>query len=406
MDNLLQDIRYGLRVLIKTPGFTIVAVLALALGIGANSAIFSVVNAVLLQPLPFQDPDGLLRVSTSIVRKNVPDLPLSKERFFRMKEQSKSFSDLTAYYNDNFALSYGNDPEQLLGARVSASLFKLIGAKPALGRDFRAEEDAAGGDPVTILSYGLWQRRFAGDPNIVGKPLSINGKSYTVIGVMPAGFSFPVDGYELWVTNTTEVGRLTANQTSRGATYIFGLGRLKPGITLQQAKAEMDIISRNYQQAFPNADDADPSAETRIVPLKEQIVQNIRETLVVLLAAVGFVLLIACANVANLLLARGVGRQKEIAIRTALGASRGQIIRQLLVESLILAIIGGASGLLIAYWGVGALAGSTVTNLPRSQSIGINSKVIVFSLAITVLTGIIFGLAPALKFSSPNLNET
>ncbi|HZS43791.1 MAG TPA: ABC transporter permease [Blastocatellia bacterium] len=406
METLIQDIRFGIRNLLKSPGFTIVAVLTLALGIGANSSIFSVVNGVLLQPLPYKDPDGLFAILTNNSSRGLTNTPFSYGRLVHMQQQTKALDGLSGYTGDAFTITSNGEPESLNGARLSYGTFSLLGVKPALGRDFLAEEDTPGGNLTAIISNGLWLRRFGGDPSIAGKPITLDGKSYTVIGVMPADFNFPFPGTDIWTTKVFDVAYLTKDQVNAGAGYIFGIARLKAGVTRTQALSEMDSISEAYHVLTPNAIDADPHAGVRLTPLKEQVVQNVRPTLLVLLAAVGFVLLIACVNVANLLLSKAVARGKEIAVRTALGASRARIVRQLLTESMILAIVGGALGLLLASQGVRLIANASANNLPRSQFIKIDSNVLLFSLAISLLTGVVFGLVPALRASNPNLNDT
>lgn len=406
MESLFQDVKFGIRVLTKSPGFTAIAVLALALGIGANSAIFSVVNAVLLAPLPYKNPDGLLRISTANLQKGIPDLPFSYNRWMMMRDRNQSLQGLAAYTGDAFNLISGGEPEQILGARVSYTVLQVLGVKPIIGRDFLPEEDNPGGNHVVIIGYALWQRRFAADPNIIGKPVNIDSKIYTVVGVMDKDFRFPFDQAELWVPNVSDVGFLTPDQVQRGAGYLNAVARLKPGVTMAQGLPEMESISRAYRTEFPNGIDADPNGTMRVISFKEQIVQNVKLTLLVLLASVAFVLLIACANVANLLLARAVSRQKEIAIRTALGATRGRIVRQLLIESVILALLGGGIGMLFAVWGVSVLARVSVNNLPRAEYIRVDGQVLGFSLAISLLTGVIFGLVPALRASNPDLNGT
>src|SRR5882724_7479137 len=406
MESLFQDIKFGIRVLIKSPGFTAIAVLALALGIGANSAIFSVVNAVLLAPLPYKNPDGLLRISTANPQKGIPDLPFAYNRWVMMQERNKSLEGLAAYSGDAFNLTSNGDPEQILGARVSYTVLQVLGVRPIIGRDFLPEEDKPGGNHVVMLGYALWQRRFGSDPNIAGKPVNVDGKVYTVVGVMDKDFRFPFDQAEMWVPNVSEIGFLTQEQVQKGAGYLNAIARLKPGVTMAQALPEMESISQAYRKDFPNGIDADPNGTMRVISFKEQVVQNVKLTLLVLLASVAFVLLIACANVANLLLARAVSRQKEIAIRTALGATRLRIVRQLLIESVILALLGGGIGMLFAVWGVSVLARASANNLPRAEYIRVDGQVLGFSLVISLLTGIVFGLIPALRASNPDLNGT
>jgi putative ABC transport system permease protein len=406
METLLQDIRYGVRVLLKGRTVTFIAIMALALGIGANSAIFSVINGVLLRALPYAEADRIVRLSATSPQRGINDGPFSYPRFEDMQQQpSQSLEAIAAFCGDSFNLTGSDEPEEIQGVRISAASFQVLGVPPLLGRAFRAEEDQRGAANVVLLSHRLWQRRFGGDPGIVGQALMLNGLSYTVIGVMPAAFRFPFDEAEMWTPKVFDYSRLTAEQVRLGAGYLNAVARLKPGASLEQARAEMNAFSQHYQQQNPTLTDSDPNANMRVVLLQDQVVQDIRPALLVLFAAVGFVLLIACANVANLLLARAAARQKEIAIRTALGARRGRIVRQLLTESIMLSVTGGALGLLLANWGVKLLLAASADIIPRTREISMDSRVLGFSLLISVMTGLIFGLAPTLKASKPDLHE-
>ncbi len=393
-----QDLRYGLRMLMRNPGFTLVAVLALALGIGANSAIFSVVNAVLLRPLPYQNPDRLVMVWEEATHLGFPKNTPSAANFVDWRDQNTVFEGMSAIAERSFNLTGVGEPERFDGRRVSANLFDLLGAKPELGRSFRTEEDRPG-SRVVILSYGMWQRRFGSDPGIVGKPLNLNGESYTVLGVMPRSFQFPTRRDQLWVPLAFE----SKEATNRGNHYLEVVARMKPGISLQKAKAEMDTIAGRLAQQYPEDN-------TRIgivvTPLQEQVVGKIKPALLILLGAVGFVLLIACANVANLLLARAAVRQKEIALRLALGANRSRLTRQFLTESVLLAALGGGVGLLLAIAGLEVLKTFIPETISQAQAIGIDGKVLVFTGMLALLTGVVFGLAPATQASQFNLNDT
>ena len=396
MGTLFQDLRYGLRMLIKSPGFTAVAVLALALGIGANSAIFSVVNAVLLRPLPYTDPDRLVILWE---KAQMMDTSVAYPNFVDWQAQNQVFEQIAAYRRDSFNLTGAGEPERLSGRMMSASFFSTLGVKPLRGRDFTTEDDHPGASPVVILSHGFWQRRFGGDESIVGKQLTLNNQSYTVVGIMPADFRFgsPSDIF-------VPIGLSAERYKQRGShPGIYVIGRLKPGLTLEQGRAEMDTIMARLGQQYP---DSNANRRIHIESLYDNTVEDIRDPLLILLGAVGFVLLIACANVANLLLARSATRQKEMAIRTALGAGRFRIIRQLLTESVLLGVLGGTVGLLLALWGTDALVSAAPEGIPRLETVGIDSRVLVFTMLTSILTGVIFGLAPALQVSKTDLNES
>jgi putative ABC transport system permease protein len=399
MQTLWQDLRYGARVLLKQPGFTLIAIITLALGIGANTAIFGVVNAVLLQPLPFAEPDRLVWVWGNI-RNGGNRASVSPLDYLDYRAQSTSFEQFAATFTiPTFVnLTGSGTPERLEARVVTGNFFQALGVTAALGRTFLPENEKPGNHQVVVLSHRLWQQRFGGEPSIIGKTLTFDGMKYEVLGVMPSSFKFPQNA-ELWAPMNFE---MAPEMRQRKAHFLRPIGRLKAGVTLQQAQADMDAIARRLEAQYP---ESNTGWNLRMVPLGEQLVGNIRPTLQVLFGAVGFVLLIACANVANLLLVRAAGRQKEIAVRMALGAGRWRVARQMLTESVLLAILGGALGVFLAAWGVDLIVAFSGNNIPPTAQIGIDRVVLGFTFGVSVLTGLLFGLVPAWQATQPRLSE-
>ena len=402
METLFQDLRYGVRMALKSPGFTAVAVITLALGIGVNTAVFSVVNGVLLNPLPFPQADQLVALGENKV--NFENGSISYPNFYDWQKDNRSFSSMAVSRIFSFNLIGAGEAEQVDGDLVSSDFFSILGVKPMKGRLFMAGEDKVGAAPVVLIGEDLWRRKFSSSPDIVGKNIALGPKGYTVVGIIPASFHLRLPSFrdgEIFVPAGQWNNPILMN---RGAGLGFhGIARLKPGVTVQQARADMDAVSRNLADAFP---DTDKGISANLTPLKQQMVGDVRPLLLVLLAAVGFVLLIACLNVANLMLARSTVRAREFAIRAALGATQVRVVRQLLAESVLLGVTGGAIGLLLANWGTRAALATLPSTLPRAEQIGLDAHVLIFTAATAVMAGILFGLTPALKMSRRANNET
>jgi putative ABC transport system permease protein len=403
MQILWQDLRYGARMLLKNPGFTLVAIITLALGIGANTAIFSVVNGVLLKPLPYREPQQLIRVFER--SRTQPKFPMSGGNFQDYREQNSTLTGLALYTRQDLELSLDDKPERLAALRVSAGFFEVLGAQPLLGRDFRREDELPDNNQVVILSYKLWRSRFNSDPGMVGRVITLSRRPFTVVGVAPPGLQHVGGDYrsvphgesvDVW----WPVG--LSPQAGRGAHFLNAVGRMKPGVSAAQAEADFNVLAGRLADRFPGTNQGWGIA---VQPLHEEIAGRARTMLLALFGAVVFVLLIACVNVANLSMARGTAREREVAVRASLGAGRWRIARQLLTESLLLAIAGGVAGILLAQWAIDALLALNPEGLPRLQAVSLDLRILLFTLCITILTGLFFGLAPALQSGRVDLNE-
>jgi putative ABC transport system permease protein len=409
MEDLWKDITYTIRLLRRKPGFAVVAILTLTLGIGANTAIFSVIHAVLLRPLPFKNSEQLVRVTGDFNKLNLPDAGLSVPELFDLRDRSGVFEQITGLFPIDSNITWVDEPERVEALLVDVNYFSLLGANPKLGRTFQQQDYQPGITEVAVISDGLWRRRYGSDPNVIGKKFRLDNDLYSVIGVMPPDFRHPGRALRTEVDVWAPSGWVAPPFSApvRGVRFMPGaIARLKPGVTIADAQARLDEFARELQKEYPNDYSEKAGWAPRVIGLHSDLVGDVRPSLLMLFAAVGLVLLIACANVANLLLARASSRQREIAIRRALGAGRWRLIRQLLTESVIISMFGGALGILIAFWSIDILVKLSPTNIQGMSNIGINLSVLAFTLGISIFTGLIFGLAPAIQASNPDLQET
>ncbi len=406
LETIWRDIRFSLRRLWKNPVFSMTAVAILALSVGANTAMFTLIRTILLKPLEFRAPDELVSVSLDNARLHTTDQPLTVLRYETIKASAHSFSSVGAFLRspEDMVISDKEQPVAVKGARVSANFLDILGVKPALGRSFIPEEDIPDGRSVAMISAGLWKSRFGADPQVPGKSVVIDGKPYTIVGVLPPGFSFPFSGIDIWVTRPQEISALPS-KFWRFVTTLIGFGRLKPGVTIDQARSEMQVLNQRYVSDNPKRLDSKPGVAVRVMPLRERIVSGVRRMLWVLFAAVGLVLLIACANLASLVLARASSRTREFAIRAAMGAVRGRMIQQLLVENSVLAVIGGSLGVVLALWCVRIMTSLDVLALPRAREIQVDGMVLIFNAVVSIVTVLLFGLVPSLQASRLNLSD-
>src|SRR5215470_10916064 len=403
MESLFKNVRYALRNLLKRPVFSLIIIFTLALGIGANTAIFSVVDAVLLAPLPYGDPDKLVVISAKNEKQNLTQQPVSYPNIVDLKEANHVFEHLSVVRGELFSLTDRDEPERVTGVRVSTNILTLLGVTPALGRNFLPEEEQPAKAAVTMLSHRLWERRYAGDPGLLGQAIIIDGKSYTVIGILPPWLKQPgmtlgnLSDPDVWIPVVP-----AASEQNRNFANMRMVGRLKPGVTLAEAQAQVDTLGSRLEKQYP---DSNTNLRFGVVGLREQITGRVSKALWILLGVVGCVLLIACANVANLLLARANSRQSEIAVRTAIGATRLQLIREMLTECVVLSLSGGLLDLLLAYLGVTMMTSLSSGGIPRADEIGMSREVLLFTLLISLLTGLAFGIVPAFQSSRSQLTE-
>ena len=401
----MTELRYSIRQLLKSPGFTFVAVIGLALGIGANVALFSVVNSVFLRPLAYPQPERLVRLSSTSTEQNLIRSGFSYPRFLEVQQRQQVFSHLAVSAFNAFTLTGRGDPEQVIGMYASAQMLPALGLEPMIGRNFAAEEDRPGGEPVVLIGHQFWQRHFNGDRGAIGQALTLDGRPYTIIGVLPSAAStFPIADFQVWVPRPAEVPYLVPSQLNNGGYFFQLLARLAPGVSLDQAREAMKVIEAGYRQS--HASNVDAPSQIEVVPLLEDAVGQQRQSYLMLFGAVACVLLIACANIANLLLARFAGRRKEIAARFALGAGRADVVRQLVTESMLIAILGGITGLLLAAWALSGIVTFGADLIPRAADIGLDPIALGFALVVTLLTGAGIGLLPALQASGVNVVET
>jgi len=400
----MSELRYALRQLLKSPGFTLVAIVGLALGIGANVAFFSVVDSVFLRPLPYREPDRLVRLSSTNESQNLRRVGFSYTRFLAVQAQQQVFGELALSTGNAFTLTGRGDPEQLIGLQASAALLPALGLQPAIGRNFSPAEDSPGDEHVVLISHEMWQQRFNRDPSVLGQTLTLDGAPYVIIGVLPeAATAFPLNQLQIWTPRPAEVPFLVQSQLTGGGFFFQVIARLRPGVSLTQAREAMNVVAANYRTAFPA--NVDAPSQIDVVPLLDDAVGQQRRSYLLLFGAVGCVLLIACANIANLVLARFAGRRREIAARFALGATRFDVIRQLVTESTLLAVFGGALGVLLAQWALAALFAFGADLIPRAIEIRIDPLALGFALAVSLVTGLAIGLLPAWQAASVNVQE-
>src|SRR5688572_23317400 len=402
---VLLELRYAVRQLLKSPWFSLVPIVGLGLGIGANVALFSVINSVFLRPLPYREPARLVRLSSTNEGQNLTRAGFSYPRYLEVQQRQQVFSDLALAAGNAFTLTGRGDPEQLVALHASASLLPALGRQPLLGRNFSADEDRPGGEAVALIGHRIWQERFNRDPSVLGQALTLDGAPYTIIGVLPeAASAFPLNPFQIWVPRPAEAPFIAPSQLDNGAYFFQAIARLQPGVSLRQAREAMNVVAAGYRASNPANVDAPTQIE--VVPILEDAVGAQRQSYLMLFGAVGCVLLIACANIANLLLARFAGRRKEIAARFALGASRADVIRQLVTESMLIAVLGGAAGLLLAAWALSAIVTFGADLIPRAVEITLDPIALGFTIVVTVITGLGIGLLPALQVSGVNVVET